>query len=92
MLWGASALFGIGSGVAQAGFGASVQGSVGSNLRGKAAAVQYTAFDLLVGFGSWGLGSLAAATGYGVMYSAVGVIVLLGAAAAGLAWRQQELA
>jgi MFS family permease len=67
-LIGLAAFFGVGSGAAQAGVSASVQGSVESDLRGSAAAVQFTAFDLLLGFGSWTLGLLADATNYGVLY------------------------
>lgn len=71
-------LFGVGFGAARAGLEACVQGSVGADLRGSAAAAQYAAYDLLIGFGSWGLGVLADATGYRVMYAAAGGITLLG--------------
>ena len=77
-LVGLAVLFGAGGGAAQAGLSACVQGSAGDALRGSAAAVQYAAFDSLVGFGSLGLGFLAAATGYGVMYAAVSGITLVG--------------
>jgi MFS family permease len=77
-LLGLAGLLGAGHGVAQAGLGACVQGSVGHALRGSAAAIQYTAFDLLVGLGSLGLGLLASATDYCVMYAAVSGITLLG--------------
>ncbi len=71
-------LFGVGFGAARAGLEARVQGSVGAALRGSAAAAQYAAYDLLIGFGSWGLGVLAGATDYRVMYAAAGGITLLG--------------
>jgi len=77
-LVGLAVLFGAGGGAAQAGLSACVQGSAGDALRGSAAAVQYAAFDSLVGFGSLGLGFLAAATGYGAMYAAVSGITLVG--------------
>jgi hypothetical protein len=82
-------LYGIGQGSSRVGLDASVQGSVGSSLRGSAAAAQYTAFDLLIGFGSLGLGLLADATDYGVMYGAVSGITLVGLAVGVLAagWR-----
>ncbi|TET96358.1 MAG: MFS transporter, partial [Dehalococcoidia bacterium] len=71
-------LFGVGFGAARAGLEARVQGSVGPALRGSAAAAQYAAYDLLIGFGSWGLGVLAGATDYRVMYATAGGITLLG--------------
>jgi len=83
-LVGLAGLFGAGYGAAQAGLSACVQGSVGPGLRASGAAIQYTAFDLLVGLGSLGLGLLANATDYCVMYSAVSGIVLLGLLAGGL--------
>ena len=67
----------MGHGAAIAGLGASIQGGAGSDVRGSAAAIQYTAFDLLVGLGSWGLGLLATATDYGVVYGTVSGVVLL---------------
>jgi len=75
------ALFGAGQGAAQAGVSGRVQESVGASLRGSASAVQYVAFDLLIGFGCLGLGLLADVTGYGVMYGVVAGITLLGLAA-----------
>jgi MFS family permease len=59
-------------------------GAAGSDVRGSAAAIQYTAFDLLVGLGSWGLGLLATATDYGVVYGTVSGVVLLGVLAGAL--------
>lgn len=79
--WGLIALavfFGIGSGAARAGLDACVQESVEPALRGGGAAIQYTAHDLLIGLGSWGLGWLAGQAGYGVMYGVVAGITLLG--------------
>lgn len=84
-LVGLAGLFGVGHGAAQAGLNACVQKSVSTSLRGSAAAIQYTAFDLLVSFGSLGLGLLADATDYSVMYAAVSVITLLGVVAARVA-------
>jgi MFS family permease len=78
VLVGLAGLLGAGHGATQAGMSACVQRSVGPDLRGSAAAVQYTAFDLLVGLGSWGLGVLAGATNYGVMYAVVSGVTLLG--------------
>lgn len=85
-LLGLAALFGIGGGAALAALDASVQSSVEHALRGSAAAVQYMAFDALVGFGSLGLGLLAGAAGYEAMYAIVGGITVLGVLA--LAWRR----
>jgi len=79
--WGLIALavfFGVGYGAARAGLDACVQESVEPALRGRGAAIQYTAHDLLIGLGSWGLGWLAGRAGYGVMYGVVGGITLLG--------------
>ncbi len=78
VLVGLAGLLGAGHGAAQAGLSACVQRDVETNQRGSAAAVQYTALDLLVGLGSWGLGGLAGATNYGVMYAVVGGVTLLG--------------
>jgi len=78
MLVGVAGLFGMGYGAARAGLDACVQGSVGPALRGSAAAIQYTAHDLLIGLGGWGLGWLASVAGYGVMYVVDGGITLLG--------------
>jgi len=89
-LLGLAALFGVGYGAAQAGLGACVQASVGPALRGSAAAAQYTAHDLLIGLGSWGLGLLASATDYCVMYATVSGITLLGLAAGGRAMRRRR--
>jgi len=77
-------LFGMGFGAVRAGLETCVQGSVGPALRGSAAAAQYTAYDLLIGFGSWGLGALAGATDYCVMYATASGITLLGLAGGGL--------
>jgi predicted MFS family arabinose efflux permease len=79
--WGLIALavfFGVGYGAARAGLDACVQESVEPALRGCGAAIEYTAHDLLIGLGSWGLGWLAGRAGYGVMYGVVGGITLLG--------------
>ena len=79
--WGLIALavfFGVGYGAARAGLDACVQESVEPALRGCGAAIEYTAHDLLIGLGSWGLGWLASRAGYGVMYAVVGGITLLG--------------
>jgi MFS family permease len=86
-LMGLSALFGVGFGAATAALDAIVQASVRETLRGGAAAIQYTAFDTLVGFGTLGLGLLADAAGYGVMYGVVSGGVLLGVVAGGMVWR-----
>lgn len=85
-LMGLAILMGIGGATTSASLDAKVQMSVGHSLRGSASALQYTAFDTLVGFGSLGFGFLAEATDYGVMYAAVGAVVLLGVLVAGLCW------
>jgi MFS family permease len=90
VLMGLSALFGVGFGAATAALDAIVQSSVREALRGGAAAIQYTAFDTLVGFGTLGLGLLADAAGYGVMYGVVSGVVLLGVVAGGMVWRTAE--
>lgn len=77
-LLGLAALFGMGGGAALVALDASVQASVEHALRGSAAAVQYMAFDTLVGFGSLGLGLLAGAAGYEMMYAVAGGITVLG--------------
>jgi len=76
LIW--AALFGIGFGVAQSGISAHVQASVLPSQRAGGAAIQYTAFDLVVGFSSWALGLLAGATDYGVMYAVSGATLLVG--------------
>jgi MFS family permease len=74
----AAIVFGVGFGATISALDSAIQTSVGQSLRGAAAAIQYTAFDTLVGFGGLGLGWLASATGYGVMYATVSGIVLMG--------------
>lgn len=54
-----AALFGAGHGAARVGFDTRVQRSVNADARGSASAILYTAFDLIVGLGAWGLGALA---------------------------------
>ena len=78
VLLGLAGLFGAGYGAARAGLDACVQGNVAPALRGSAAAAEYAAHDLLIGLGSWGLGLLAGATDYCVMYATVSGITLLG--------------
>ena len=90
-LVGLAMLFGVGYGVARAGLDVCVQGGLESALRASGAAIEYTAHDLLVGLGSWGLGWLANAAGYGVMYGAVGAITLLGLAGLLVKARQADL-
>ena len=90
LLMAAAIALGVGFGAASAALDGAIQSSVGPSLRGAAAAIQYTAFDTLVGFGGLGLGWLAGMTDYGVMYAAVGGIVLAGLLAGLLArvgWR-----
>ncbi|RLC81320.1 MAG: hypothetical protein DRJ03_20320 [Chloroflexi bacterium] len=87
-----AAFFGVGLGAARVGVDACVQESIGASLRGSAAAVQYTAFDLLIGFGSLGLGLLADATDYGVMYGVVSGITLAGLAVGALMVKGQKRA
>lgn len=65
---GLSALYGLGWGAVRTALDAWVQDGVGSSLRASATASQYTAFDLSIGLGSWGLGVLAQAVGYGPMF------------------------
>ena len=64
--------------MAQVGLNALVQKSAGPTMRGSAAAAQFAAFDLIIGFGSLGLGWLAVVMGYGVMYAVAGGITLVG--------------
>ncbi len=89
VLMALAGLFGAGCGAARAGLDVCVQGSVEPALRGSGAAIQYTAYDLTIGLGSWGLGSLAGVTDYCVMYAAVSGITLLGLLAGVVAenWR-----
>jgi MFS family permease len=75
-------VFGAGYGTAGAALDGAVQGSVSQSLRGAASAIEYTALDTLVGFGGLGLGWLARAFNYDVMFATVSGIVLLGLAAA----------
>jgi len=79
-LIGVAVLFGVGYGAARAGLDVCVQGGLESSLRASGAAIQYTAHDLLIGLGSWGLGWWAGVAGYGAMYGMVSGITLLGLA------------
>lgn len=76
-----AAILGVGQGAVQAGVSGRIQAGVAPTLRGIASAVQYIAFDLSIAFGSLGLGLLADATGYSVMFGAVAGVTLLGTAA-----------
>jgi MFS family permease len=87
-LMGFAVLLGVGGAMAIAALDAKVQASVGQSLRGSAAAIQYTALDLLVGFGTLGLGFLADTAGYGVMYGVVSGVVLLGVLIGALALKR----
>lgn len=86
VLLGLGALFGLGGGAAQAGLNALVQKSAGPEMRGSAAAAQFAAFDLAIGFGNLALGWLAGAAGYGVMYALAGGIALVGLGAWTVRW------
>jgi len=90
-LIGLAGLFGAGYGAARAGLDACVQSNAAAASRGSAAAVQYTAHDLLIGLGSWAFGLLASAMGYGVMYATVGGITLLGVVAGGLVFGRRDV-
>ena len=90
-LLGLAGLFGAGYGAARAGLDACVQSNAAAASRGSAAAVQYTAHDLLIGLGSWTFGLLASAMGYGPMYATVGGITLLGVAVGGLALGRRDV-
>jgi MFS family permease len=90
-LIGLAGFFGTGYGAARAGLDACVQGSAAAASRGSAAAVQYTAHDLLIGLGSWAFGLLAGAMGYGVTYATVGAITVLGVAVGGLALGRRDV-
>jgi MFS family permease len=74
---GLAALYGLGWGIGRTGLDALVQDSAGPALRASATAAQYTAFDLAIGFGSLGLGVLAGASGYGLMFGLGAVAALL---------------
>jgi MFS family permease len=86
-LMGLALLLGAGGAAASAALDAKVQTSVGRSLRGSAAAIEYTAFDLMIGFGSLGLGLLVDAAGYGAMYAVAGGVVLSGVLAGSLVLR-----
>lgn len=74
----AGSVFGLGGGLARGGIDALVQDSVPSDLRGTAAAVQYTSFDFWIGLGSYPIGLLANATGYGLTFALTGIFCLTG--------------
>jgi DHA1 family multidrug resistance protein-like MFS transporter len=78
LLMVAALILGVGFGLAGPALDGAVQGGVRPSLRGSATAIQYTAFDALIGFGGLGLGALADAAGYGPMYAVVSGIVLVG--------------
>ncbi|MGD1995997.1 MAG: MFS transporter [Anaerolineae bacterium] len=74
-----TALYGLGWGALRTGLDALIQDSVGPAMRASAVAAQYTCFDLGVGAGSWGLGALAGAVGYGGAFgtAAMGAVLSL---------------
>jgi MFS family permease len=77
-LLGLTALYGLGWGALRTGVDALVQDSAGSKARSSAVAAQYTSFDLGVGGGSLGLGTLAEAASYTAAYGLAGGAALLG--------------
>jgi len=76
---GLVALYGLGWGGLRTGLDALVQDSVRAALRASATAAQYTAFDLGIGLGSWGLGALAGSMGYGPMFGLGAVAAIVAA-------------
>jgi MFS family permease len=81
-------IFGVGGGLVRGGVDPLVQDSVPSFLRGTAAAIQYTSFDFWIGMGSYPLGILADAVGYGVTFVITGALAMVGGGAVALVLRQ----
>jgi len=72
--------YGLGFGGARTTLDALIADSVPLTLRGTAMGIDYASFDLGIGLGSFLLGLVAEAWGYGSMYGLVGAICLAGAA------------
>lgn len=84
-------VFGLGGGLVRGGVDPLVQDSVPPNLRGTAAAIQYTSFDFWIGVGSLPIGVLASAVGYAVTYVISGVACWLGAIALAVMLRRSKI-
>lgn len=85
----AGAGFGLSWGLARAGLDTAVVDAVSAEARGMAVGVLYTMFDVGVGVGSFGLGIIAQAQGYGAVFYAAGawaVVALCGY----LLWSRRE--
>ncbi len=76
----AGVIIGVGGGLVRGGVDPLVQDSVPPSLRSTAVALQYTSFDFLIGAGSYPVGLLASAIGYGVTFVLTGVMCLTGGA------------
>jgi MFS family permease len=81
---GAGIVWGLGGGLTRGGVDALVQDSVPAQLRGTAAAVQYTSFDFWIGLGSYPMGLLANVIGYAATFAVTGVVCLFGGGLAGV--------
>jgi predicted MFS family arabinose efflux permease len=85
----AGIIFGVGGGLVRGGVDPLVQDSVPRDLRGTAAAVQYTSFDFWIGIGSYPLGMLAASLGYALTFAATGLLCVAGGGLLGAILRRQ---
>ncbi|MFQ6058865.1 MAG: MFS transporter [Anaerolineae bacterium] len=79
-LMGVGLLYGVGFGSARLALNALVMDEAPLEVRGAAASVLFASFDLGIGVGSFLMGLVADAVGYGGMYGVVGGICLVGAA------------
>jgi predicted MFS family arabinose efflux permease len=85
----AGAALGLAWALVRAGLGAAVVDAVSADARGTALSFLYTCFDLGVGAGSFGLGIMAQAQGYGAafrMTAGWAVVALIGY----VAWDQRK--
>jgi MFS family permease len=82
-------IFGIGGGLVRGGADPLVQDSVPPDLRGTAAAVQYTSFDFWIGMGSYPLGMLATSLGYALTFAVTGLLCAAGGSLLGATLRRQ---
>jgi MFS family permease len=82
-------VFGVGGGLVRGGVDPLVQDSVPRDLRGTAAAVQYTSFDFWIGIGSYPLGMLATSLGYALTFAVTGLLSIVGGGLLGATLRRQ---
>lgn len=85
-------LYGLCQGASRISLDAFTVDSVPLEGRGSAVSLEFAVYDLGIGVGSWGLGAVADAVGYGGMYAVMGGSVLAGLVVSGALLRRANRA